>query len=84
MNDLSNTPEYILRYMAPMACGEKERAELIRRREQEIGQLARQLYADDCKDRGAMMQGGFGFLSQGDKYPWLEKASKIVFERHRS
>lgn len=47
-----------------------------------MSQLARQLYADDCKERGAMMQGGFGFLSKQDQYPWLEKASKIIFERN--
>lgn len=32
-NPLEHTPEYILAYIAPMACGEKERAELIRRQQ---------------------------------------------------
>lgn len=31
-SDLSQTPEYVLRYIAPMACGVRERAELVRRR----------------------------------------------------
>lgn len=32
MEDLSQIPDYVLHYIAPMQCGEKERAELIRRK----------------------------------------------------
>ena len=28
------------------------------------------LYAADCRRRGAMMQGGFGFLHPDSKRPW--------------
>lgn len=31
MSDIKSVPDYVLQYMAPMQCGEKERAELIRR-----------------------------------------------------
>jgi hypothetical protein len=84
VSDLSKTPDYILRYMAPMnGPGKPYREEIMRRIEHDIQQLARQLFADDCRQRGAMMIGGFGFMSDADKQPWLERASKIVFERDR-
>lgn len=39
--DISKVPEYILAYIAPMACGEKERAELIRRQKLGIATMGR-------------------------------------------
>lgn len=33
VRELENMPEYILAYIAPMACGSKERGELIRRQQ---------------------------------------------------
>lgn len=40
--------------------------------------LAARLYADDCKRRGAVMQGGFGFLSPAAQRPWLEFANAAL------
>lgn len=34
-------------------------------------EVAAQLYAAACKRRGAMMQGGFGFLHADAREPWL-------------
>lgn len=35
------------------------------------------LYAADCKRRGAMMQGGFGFLHPDQQHPWKLLADLI-------
>lgn len=38
---------------------------------------AAELYAIDCKRRGAMMQGGFGFLHPDTQHPW-KLAAELV------
>jgi hypothetical protein len=38
--------------------------------------LASNLYADECRKRGAMYCGGFGFLSPNAKEPYIKKAKE--------
>jgi hypothetical protein len=39
---------------------------------------ARRIYADECRANGAMMIGGFGFLSRSLQRPYLERAREQI------
>lgn len=50
VEDLTKVPEFIIAYMAPMACGEKYREELLRR--QRLGIATGERLGDIARKRG--------------------------------
>jgi hypothetical protein len=41
---------------------------------------AEQLFEQHNRSKGAMMPGGFGFLSKKQQQPWIDAARKILSE----